>query len=91
MIAQKVVKKDRADVRGVFVFRKTYGGSLIDVYQFAFDQPAMLVMAQAFEMRDNDVLFVTSDPITRWNDTLSKILSPVISTIKAQAVVEAVQ
>jgi len=47
-------------------------------------------MAQAFEMRDNDVLFVTTDPITRWNDTLAKILSPVISTIKAQAVVEAV-
>jgi len=90
LIAQKVVIKQRADVRGVFVFRKTNSGSLIDVYQFAFDQPAMLVMAQAFEMRDNDVLFVTSDPITRWNDTLSKIMSPVISTIKAQAVVEAV-
>ena len=90
MLAQKIVKNNRADIRGVFVFREAYENRSIDVYQFDFNKPAMLVMAQAFEMRDNDVLFVTTDPITRWNDTLTKILSPVITTIKAQAVVEAV-
>lgn len=90
MLAQKNIIKNRADIRGVFVFRQTYEDASIDVYQFDFNKPEMLVMAQAFEMRGNDVLFVTTDPITRWNDTLSKILSPVISTIKAQAVVEAV-
>ena len=90
MLAQKIVRNERADIRGVFVFREAYDNTSINVFQFDFNQPAMLVMAQAFEMRDNDVLFVTTDPITRWNDTLSKILSPVITTIKAQAVVEAV-
>jgi len=90
MLAQKIVKNNRADIRGVFVFREAYENRSIDVYQFDFNKPAMLVMAQAFEMRDNDVLFVTTDPITRWNDTLTKILSPVITTIKARAVVEAV-
>ena len=90
LLARKTLKNVRADIRGVFVFREAYENTFIDVYQFDFNQPAMLVMAQAFEMRDNDVLFVTTDPITRWNDTLAKILSPVISTIKAQAVVEAV-
>ena len=90
LLARKTLKNVRADIRGVFVFREAYENTFIDVYQFDFNQPAMLVMAQAFEMRDNDVLFVTTDPITRWNDTLAKILSPVISTIKSQAVVEAV-
>ena len=91
MLAKKNgLNKNRADMRGVFVFRKSSSSSRINVFQFAMDQPAILVLAQAFQMRDGDVLFVTSDPVTRWNDTLTKILSPVITTIKAQAVVEAV-
>lgn len=91
LIAQRGgLDKLRADARGVFVFRATPGSERLSVYQFVLEAPAMLVLAQAFPMRDGDVLFVTQDPISRWNDTVSKALSPVVTTIRAQAVVEAV-
>ena len=91
LIAQRGgLDKLRADARGVFVFRAQPGTERLSVYQFALGEPSMLVLAQAFPMRDGDVLFVTRDPITRWNDTVSKVLSPVVTTIRAQAVVEAV-
>jgi len=91
LIAQRGgLDKLRADARGVFVFRAQPGSERLSVYQFALEEPSMLVLAQAFSMRDGDVLFVTQDPIVRWNDTVSKVLSPVVTTIRAQAVVEAV-
>jgi hypothetical protein len=51
----------------------------------------MYVLAQSFQMRGGDVVFVTQDPISRWNDTVTKILSPVISTLRAQAIVDAIE
>lgn len=91
------IDKLRANARGVFVFR---GSSLLNqdladsvpdvtVYQFELDQPAMYVLAQSFTMRDGDVIFVTQEPISRWNDLVAKLLSPVITTIRAKAVTTA--
>lgn len=87
----------RANARGVFVFRAN--GSLtpsgsdqptdITVYQFELNQPTMYLLSQSFQMRDGDVLFVTQEPISRWNDTVAKLLSPVVTTIRAQTVVTA--
>ena len=86
----------RANARGVFVFRGK--GSLdtseidrptdVTVYQFELNQPAMYLLAQSFQMRDGDVLFVTQEPISRWNDTVAKLLSPVVTTLRAQTVLD---
>jgi polysaccharide export outer membrane protein len=61
----------------------------ITVYQFELNQPTMYLLSQSFQMRDGDVLFVTQEPISRWNDTVAKLLSPVVTTIRAQTVVTA--
>jgi polysaccharide export outer membrane protein len=87
--------KLRADARGVFVFRARPSAARnqtvpdIIVYQFELDQPAMYVLAQTFLMRGGDVVFVTQDPISRWNDLISKLLSPVVTTIRAKSVADA--
>ena len=86
--------KLRANARGVFVFRPRDWASWkpsdsppsIAVFQFELDQPAMYVLAQSFEMRGGDVVFVTQDPISRWNETVAKLLSPVVTTLRAQSV-----
>jgi polysaccharide export outer membrane protein len=91
------IDKLRANARGVFVFRARKPNPAatspvspgITVYQFELDQPAMLVLAQTFEMRGGDVVFVTQEPISRWNDMIGKLLSPVVTTLRAQAVVTA--
>jgi polysaccharide biosynthesis/export protein len=85
------IDKIRADARGVFVFRKTTDDAPLKVYQFSLAEPSILVLAQAFDMRAGDVLFVTQEPISRWNDAVSKVLSPVVTTIRAQALLEAVE
>lgn len=84
------IDKIRADARGVFVFRKVADDAPLKVYQFSLAEPSILVLAQAFDLRTGDVLFVTQEPISRWNDVVSKVLSPVVTTIRAQAVLEAV-
>ena len=84
------IDKIRADARGVFVFRKAADDAPLKVYQFSLAEPSILILAQAFDLRAGDVLFVTQEPISRWNDAVSKVLSPVVTTIRAQSILEAV-
>ncbi|MEM9250077.1 MAG: polysaccharide biosynthesis/export family protein [Pseudomonadota bacterium] len=75
----------RADARGIFVFRRddpTRSG--FDVYQFDLTNAAALVLAADFGMAPLDIVFVTNDPATRWNDTLNKIVDPFDSLIDAR-------
>ena len=80
----------RADARGVFVFRRTgdvAGG--FDVYQFNLRTAEVLVLTTDFDMAPLDIVFVTNDPITRWNDTVSKLISPFTGFAQAQIAVDA--
>lgn len=74
------LKSDRADVRGVFVFRledpaaidsataatarQTADGRLPVVYVVDLKNPASLFVAQSFPIRDGDVLYVSRAPLT---------------------------
>lgn len=79
----------RADARGVFVFRRDDPGRVgFNVYQFNLRDAAALVMAAEFGMAPLDIVFVTNDPITRWNDTINKIVDPFESLIDARATYE---
>lgn len=72
------IDRIRADARGVFVFRRTLatpaGG--FDVFQFDLREATTLVLTTDFAMAPLDIVFVTSDPVTRWNDTVTKLISP---------------
>lgn len=82
------INRVRADARGIFVFRRdepTRPG--FDVYQFDLSNAAALVLAAEFGMAPLDIVFVTNDPATRWNDTITKIVGPFNTLIGAQTTV----
>jgi polysaccharide export outer membrane protein len=79
----------RADARGIFVFRAVPGQpeSFI-VFQFNLLDATALMLTSQFAMAPMDVVFVTTDPITRWNDTVGRILTPVSGVIRTRSIIE---
>lgn len=82
------IDRVRADARGVFVFRRTPATpNGFDVYQFNLRSAEVLVLTTDFTMAPLDIVFVTNDPITRWNDTVGKLMSPLTGFVRARGVV----
>ncbi|AUJ68890.1 MULTISPECIES: polysaccharide export protein [Pseudoalteromonas] len=74
-----------ADANGVFVLRKRdlqKDGVLADVYQLHAKNVASLVLAEQFELEPQDIVYVTSAPLARWNKVISLLL-PSLSTVDA--------
>jgi len=69
---------DRADARGVFVFREVEGR--MTVYQLDTSTPVGYLIGTRFVLRPMDVVYVTRAPIQRWNDTISRLLPTVTAT-----------
>lgn len=74
------VKDDSADARGIFVFRDTPTG--ISVYQLDASNPTAYLIGTRFVILPQDVIYVTSSPIYRWNRLISSLL-PTLSTAGA--------
>lgn len=72
---QSGVDELRADARGIFVFRLVNGRQT--VYQLDASIPSGLVLGTQFNLFPNDVVYVVRSPLTRWNDTISRILPSV--------------
>lgn len=66
------IDEQRADARGVFVFRAQTEG--VDVYQLNTELPVGLLLGTKFFLKPNDVVYVTRAPLQKWNDTISDIL-----------------
>lgn len=90
VLAQKGgLDRMRANARGVFVFRRPAGKMEgFDVFQFDLTDASALMITSQFAMAPMDVVFVTTDPIARWNDTGARLLSPVSSIVSARAVAD---
>ncbi|MEJ6475580.1 polysaccharide export protein [Pseudoalteromonas piscicida] len=74
-----------ADANGIFVLRKRNlerDGVLADVYQLHAKNVASLVLAEQFELQPQDIVYVTSAPLARWNKVISLLL-PSLSTVDA--------
>lgn len=74
-----------ADANGIFVLRKRdfqKDGVLADVYQLHAKNVASLVLAEQFELQPQDIVYVTSAPLARWNKVISLLL-PSLSTVDA--------
>lgn len=86
------IDNSRSNARGIFVFRRSIGQTDgFNVYQFDLSDAATLMLTTQFLMAPMDLVFVTTDPITRWNDTVGKLISPVAGVIRARAVVDALE
>lgn len=83
------IDRIRADSRGIFVFRRTpQTPDGFDVFQFNLQSATALVLATDFRMAPLDIVFVTNDPITRWNDTVGALITPFTGLLNIQRTVE---
>lgn len=74
------LKEVSADARGIFVFRGTPKG--ITVYQLDASNPAAYLIGTRFTIMPQDVIYVTTAPLYRWNRMISSIV-PTLSTYGA--------
>jgi polysaccharide export outer membrane protein len=74
------LKEDSADARGIFVFRDTPTG--ITVYQLDATNPVAYVIGTRFVILPQDVVYITSAPVYRWNRLISSLL-PTLTTVRA--------
>jgi polysaccharide export outer membrane protein len=74
------LREDQADARGIFVFRDTPMG--ITVYQLDASNPTAFLVGTRFVILPQDVIYVTTAPLYRWNRTISALL-PTLTTVRA--------
>ncbi|WP_348678848.1 polysaccharide export protein [Alcanivorax profundi] len=74
--------QQESDASGVFVFRKASLGADhgIDIYQLNAKDAAALVMADSFDLRERDIVYVTAAPLVKWNRVL-RLLVPSMTTL----------
>lgn len=69
------LRADRADARGIFVFRGT--PEEVIVYQLDARTPVAFLLGARFVLHPRDVVFVTRDPATKWNEVIGTVLPTV--------------
>lgn len=74
------LKEDSADARGIFVFRDTPMG--ITVFQLDASNPTAYLIGTRFVVLPQDVVYVTTAPLHRWNRLISSLL-PTLTTVRA--------
>jgi polysaccharide export outer membrane protein len=74
------LREDQADARGIFVFRDTPMG--ITVYQLDASNPTAFLTGTRFVILPQDVIYVTTVPLYRWNRLISSLL-PTLTTMVA--------
>ncbi|QTL36086.1 polysaccharide export protein [Pseudoalteromonas viridis] len=77
------INERSADANGIFVLRKRdfeKDGVIADVYQLNAKNVASLVLAEQFELDPQDIVYVTSAPLARWNKVISLLL-PALTTV----------
>lgn len=77
------INERTADANGIFVLRKRdleRDGVIADVYQLHAQNIAAMVFAEQFQLEPQDLVYVTSAPLARWNKVISLLL-PSLSTI----------
>lgn len=91
------LRDDRADVRGVFIFRledpaaldpalvagakTTPDGRIPVIYRVDLKNPSSFFVAQGFPLRDKDVVYVSSAPITDFQKFLNIVSSTAFSIV----------
>lgn len=73
------LKEGSADARGIFVFRETPTG--ITVYQLDASNATAYLIGTRFVLLPQDVIYVTSSPMHRWNSLISNLL-PTLTTAR---------
>lgn len=83
------INRQRANARGVFVFRRTNvtTDGFDVVFQFDLTDASTLMTMQSFPVMPLDIVFVTKDPVTRWTDTVGRVLAPATSLVMVSGII----
>lgn len=70
------INEDRGNASGIFVFRPEplENEKLATVYQLDVSDATAYMMASRFPLEPNDVVYVTTAPLARWNRVITLIL-----------------
>ena len=72
------IDKSAANLREIYVLRvnQTVNNKLRGIaYKVDIKSPSSLMLADNFYLLDKDIIFVSTDRISRWNQTMSRVLS----------------
>jgi len=69
----------RADARGVFVFRET--SPRTSVFQLDTSSPTGWILGARFALEPNDIVYVVRSPAQNWNDVVMRIM-PTITALR---------
>ncbi len=81
--------EDRADARGVFVFRNTPTGVM--VFQLDVVTPLAFLVGTKFVLWPEDVVYVTTAPVSKWNALITSLLPSLTITSSSLSVARNVQ
>ena len=73
-----------ADASGIFVFRNQ--SEHIDVFQLDATTPLAFVLATKFSLQSDDVVYIVSDPASRWNEIIGQLIPTIGAVRQAQII-----
>lgn len=79
------LKEEAADARGIFVFREVSAGHA--VFQLDASNPVAYLLGGKFVLQPQDVIYVTSSPIHRWNRLISGLL-PTMTAVRTTRLIQ---
>lgn len=70
------INERTANANGIFVIRKRTSSDevIADVYKLNASDVISLTLAEQFELHPDDIVYVTSAPLSRWNKVISLLL-----------------
>ncbi len=78
------INEETADPTGVFVVRQQNSNDKMpSVYQLQMTSVHSMLLAERFDLRSRDVVYVTASPVVRWNRVISRILPSIVGVNSA--------
>ncbi len=77
------IAKETGDASEVYVLRASQDArefGAVTAWHLDIRNAAQLTMAAQFELRNNDIIFIAENPVTRWGRTISQITPSLITT-----------
>lgn len=70
-----------ANASGVFVIRQASADSnrVADIFQLNVKNATALILAEQFDLKQRDIIYVTAAPVARWNRVISQLLPSITS------------
>ncbi len=81
------VFKSNANAKGIFVFRTDMSSGDVDVFRLDGSSPTAFMWGTRFNLQEQDVVYVTSAPATRWGRIITKIV-PSLGALNALLILE---